>query len=113
FSAPHARGSLEILASHQSGVKIKTVPARFLLSRSATTLPPLSAPPGTTATSTQAPPFPLLKDDLRQTAPVRSISRSPFSPGQWRPAGVAPPPSVCRTATSPWPRHRPAPRPVR
>src|SRR5262252_8081421 len=84
-------------ASHSAGVKISTGPSGRLLSRMAITWPEPSFEPGTTAISTQAPPIPLLKDDLRQTAPVRSISRSPSLPDRRRPAGMAPPPSVWRT----------------
>src|SRR5215470_135325 len=84
-------------ASHSAGVKISTGPSGRLLSRMAITWPEPSFEPGTTAISTQAPPIPLLKDDLRQTALVRSISRSPSLPDRWRPAGMSRPPSVWRT----------------
>src|SRR5215831_9546942 len=84
-------------ASHSAGVKISTGPSGRLLSRMAITWSLPSFEPGTTAISTQAPPSPLLEDDLRQVAPVRSISRSPSLPDRRRPAGMVPPPSVCRT----------------
>src|SRR5215469_13843078 len=84
-------------ASHSAGVKISTGPPGRWLSRMAITWPEPSFEPRTKAISTQASPVPLLDDGLRQTAPVRSISRSPSLPDRWRPAGVAPPPPVWRT----------------
>ena len=78
------RRTARVNSRHSPGVHSSAGPAGFLLSRSATRLPLSSVAPGMIATSTQAPPFPLLKDDLRQAAPVRSISRSPSSPGQRR-----------------------------
>src|SRR6185437_16699659 len=84
-------------ASHSAGVKISTGPSGRWPSRMAITRSEPSFEPGTKAISTQAPPFPLLEDDVRQTAPVRSISRSPSLPDRRRPARIAPPPSVWRT----------------
>jgi len=66
-----------VKASHSAGVKISTGPSGRLLSRMAMTWLLPSFEPGTKAISTQAPPFPPLKEDLRQVAPVKSISRSP------------------------------------